>query len=201
MNKIVKDALILFAITLIAGFLLGLVHEVTAEPIRTAQEQAKEETYNKVFPEAASFVSDLELEKAVSECGFEIEAQNFGSNVHVNSAEYALDSAGNRIGYLILSQAKGYGGPVEICIGISNDKKVTGIGFISISETPGLGMKAKDPEFTGQFPGKNADFLTLSKSSSGPDEVLCISGASRTSNAVTAASNAAFYFVNHIISE
>ena len=32
-NKIIHDALILTAITLIAGFFLGLVHDITLEPI------------------------------------------------------------------------------------------------------------------------------------------------------------------------
>ena len=33
MNKIVKDALILFAITLVAGVLLGFVYDITKDPI------------------------------------------------------------------------------------------------------------------------------------------------------------------------
>ena len=36
MNKIVKNTLILTVITLVAGILLGLVYEVTKEPIATA---------------------------------------------------------------------------------------------------------------------------------------------------------------------
>ena len=34
MNKIIKNALILAAITLIAGLLLGAAHQVTLEPIQ-----------------------------------------------------------------------------------------------------------------------------------------------------------------------
>ena len=37
MKGILKDAAILFVITLIAGFCLGAVHEVTLEPIANAQ--------------------------------------------------------------------------------------------------------------------------------------------------------------------
>ena len=39
MNKIVKNALILAAITLIAGLLLGAAHQVTLEPIQKQQEK------------------------------------------------------------------------------------------------------------------------------------------------------------------
>ena len=41
MNKILKNTLILTAITLIAGLGLGLVHEITLNPIAQAQEKAK----------------------------------------------------------------------------------------------------------------------------------------------------------------
>mgnify|MGYP000143395028 CR=1 FL=1 len=43
MNKILKNTLILTAITLIAGLGLGLVHEITLNPIAQAQEKAKKE--------------------------------------------------------------------------------------------------------------------------------------------------------------
>ena len=41
MNKIIKNALILAAITLIAGLLLGAAHQVTLEPIQKQQEKEK----------------------------------------------------------------------------------------------------------------------------------------------------------------
>ena len=42
MKKIVKDALVLFAITLVAGILLGVVYQITLDPIAKANEIAKE---------------------------------------------------------------------------------------------------------------------------------------------------------------
>lgn len=41
MNKILKNTLILTAITLVAGLGLGLVHEITLNPIAQAQEKAE----------------------------------------------------------------------------------------------------------------------------------------------------------------
>ena len=66
MNKIVKNALILAAITLIAGLLLGAAHQVTLEPIQKQQEKEKQESCQNVFPEAASFeeVTMSDAEKA-----------------------------------------------------------------------------------------------------------------------------------------
>ena len=52
MNKILKNTLILTVITLVAGLGLGLVYEVTKAPIAQAQETAKKEAWQQVFPEA-----------------------------------------------------------------------------------------------------------------------------------------------------
>ena len=43
MNKIVKNTLILTLITVIAGFLLGAVYEITKDPIAQSQEKTKKE--------------------------------------------------------------------------------------------------------------------------------------------------------------
>ena len=52
MNKIVKNTLILTMITLIAGLALGVVYEITKDPIAQVQESAKKEAWQAVFPEA-----------------------------------------------------------------------------------------------------------------------------------------------------
>ena len=53
MNKIIRNTIILTVITVISGFLLGLVYEITAEPIARTQEAAKKEAWQAVFPEAS----------------------------------------------------------------------------------------------------------------------------------------------------
>ena len=62
MNKIVKNAFILTAITVIAGLLLGVVYEVTKEPIANAKAKAKQEAFQAVLSDADSFetVDDLD---------------------------------------------------------------------------------------------------------------------------------------------
>ena len=49
MNKIVKNTLILTAITVVAGLLLGVVYGVTKDPIAKAQEKAKQEAFRSFF--------------------------------------------------------------------------------------------------------------------------------------------------------
>ncbi len=48
-----KDAVILCAITLVAGACLGGVYEMTKDPIAAANQAAKEAAYRTVFPDAA----------------------------------------------------------------------------------------------------------------------------------------------------
>ena len=142
MKKIVRDALILFLITLVAGVALGAVHEITLDPIAKAQQDAANATYREVFPEAAAFESTDALDAAVEACNADPKLQEFGSNVSVDYALEARDASGQVLGYVVAASAKGYGGAVQEAIGISSAIQITGLGFLSISETPGLGMKA-----------------------------------------------------------
>ena len=52
MNKIVKNTLILTAITVVSGFLLGVVYGITKEPTAVAQENRKQEAYRSVLSDA-----------------------------------------------------------------------------------------------------------------------------------------------------
>lgn len=54
-KSMLKDALILFAITLVAGLLLGFVYDVTKEPIAQQKAKAKAEACRNVFADADSF--------------------------------------------------------------------------------------------------------------------------------------------------
>ncbi|MDO4296149.1 MAG: RnfABCDGE type electron transport complex subunit G [bacterium] len=188
-----KDALILFAITLISGVLLGGVYEMTKTVIAEKEEAAKQETYREVYADAASFALNEELtEKAAT-----ADLSSY-DKVTVSEILDALDASGTVIGHLATSTSgAGYGGNVTLTIGITNEGAITGIGFLTLNETPGLGMKVADDAFKGQFVGKNAEQLTLVKGggASGEDEIDAISGATVTSSAVTNAVNAALFLV------
>ena len=53
--SIVKDTIAITAITLVAGLALGVVQDITADPIAQQQEQSKQEAYKAVFEDADSF--------------------------------------------------------------------------------------------------------------------------------------------------
>ena len=71
-------------------------------------------------------------------------------------------------------------------------KVVSGIDFLEINETAGLGMKATEPAFKEQFQNKAVESFELTKDGAVEEyQVDALSGATRTSNAVTNAVNGA----------
>ena len=193
MNKILKNTLILTAITLVAGLGLGLVHEITLNPIAQAQEKAKKEAWQAVFPDAKldefkeTDVDQKAAKQAISDLG-------------VNATIDEVCTVGDT-GYVITTTDKdGYGGDIQVSVGIQSDGTVTGVSFLSLSETAGLGMKAKEPAFKDQFNGMKAQKLEVTKTDATADnQVQAISGATYTSKAVTGATNAAIYFVENCV--
>ena len=51
-KKIVHDALILTVFTVVIGFILGLVYEITKDPIAKAEEATAQAAYKAVFEDA-----------------------------------------------------------------------------------------------------------------------------------------------------
>ena len=195
MKTMLKEAGILFAITLIAGCLLGLVYQVTKEPIAEAQQKAKDEACKEVFADAEGFVlqEDISSEDASSL------VQDEGYNVSIDEVLEAQDASGSKLGYVItVTDHEGYGGDIQFSIGIRNDGTVNGYSITDISETPGLGMKAQEEEFYGQFENKKVDSFTVVKQTpSSDDQIEAITGSTITSKAMANGCNAAIlYFQN-----
>ena len=196
MNKILKNTLILTAITVVAGCLLGLVYEITKGPIAVAQESAKQEAYRTVLADAEDFTSYEEFDAEESSS---LLAEAGYTSDDINEVAVAKDQSGKAIGYVItVTSHEGYGGDIQISVGILNDGTVKGIEMLSIGETAGLGMKAKEPEFKDQFKDKQVEKFTYTKSGEkGDDKIDALSGATITTNAVTnAVDSALVYFYN-----
>ena len=107
---------------------------------------------------------------------------------------------GSEAGYVItVTDKDGYGGDIQITVGIMSDGMVNGISFLSISETAGLGMQADTDEFKSQFAGKNVAQFKYTKSGAASDEEIdALSGATITTNAVTNAVNAGLSYADYL---
>ncbi len=194
-KSMIKNALILFAITLVAGVLLGLVYQVTKEPIAYQEKLAQDKANQSVFAAASTFedatVDDVEAAAATFDY----------PGVTIKSVKKALDASGVVLGYVIQVKSKGYGDFIDYTVGITNDGNINGISIISIAETPGLGMNA-GKVIVPQFVDKVATVFGVAKNGQLADantQIEAISGATITSRAVTNGVNAAVvYFDNYL---
>lgn len=197
MNKrIVHDALILTAFTLVLGFILALVYAVTEKPREEAAQKTVQAAYQQVFKDADSFEDyDFDADEAnklVSDAGYKDT---------IDGVVTVLDSNKETLGYVITVTAKdGSQGSITFSVGIKNDGTVNGYSITSISETPGLGMKAKEADFYKQFENKKVDKFDVVKATpSKDDEIEAITGSTITSKAMANGCNAAItYFQNKL---
>ena len=186
MKSMIKDAAILFVITLISGLLLGVVYDVTKEPIAVQQAKRKNEACKEVFQDAVDFGA-LELSAPEPMPGSGEKA-----SATINDVSEARAEDGTVLGYVLdITTHEGYNGDIQFTMGIRMDGTVNGISLLSIAETPGLGMKAEEV-LKPQFAGKNVSLFSYTKTGAAtPDQIDAISGATITSNAVSNAVNTA----------
>ena len=193
-KKIIKDALILTEFTLVLGFLLGIVYEVTKEPIAKVNYEKQQNAFKQVFSNADKFEAvEFDKEEALT-----LMEEN-GFKDSIDDVQAALDTSGDVLGYVITVTAKdGSQGTITFSVGIQNDGTVNGYSITSISETPGLGMKAKtDEKFYGQFENMNVDsFVVVKQETTKDGEIEAISGSTITSKAMANGCNAAICYFN-----
>lgn len=192
MKEMLKNAGILLAITVIAGFILGAVYQITKEPIAKTEEAARLAAYKEVFADASDF-TEIAYDPAVLNEGGIIDTE-------IDKVMEAKGEDGTLLGYVfVITNHEGYGGDIRFSLGVSLDGTTNGISILSISETPGLGMEAESV-LKPQFAGKKA--LQFSYTRTGAvteDQVDAISGATITTNAVTNGVNAGLYYFRNAL--
>ena len=197
MKNVIKDAMILFAITLVAGLLLGVVYDVTKEPIAAQEEKAKTEACRNVFETAASFEEyvDFNAEAAtavLTEAGI--------TAVDINEVMCAKDASGADMGYVItVTDHEGYGGDIQFTMGLTNEGVLNGISLLSIAETPGLGMKAEEV-VVPQFVNKQVNSFTVTMTGAADDsQIDAISGATITTDAIVNGVNGGLVYFQNVL--
>ncbi|MFR2778921.1 MAG: RnfABCDGE type electron transport complex subunit G [Intestinibacter bartlettii] len=182
-----KLGLNLLIISAVAALLLALTNSVTSSTIAQRNEQANAEARKLVLESAQDFeqVKDVKTDNS--------------KGVEVSEIYEAKDASGNTVGYTLKVLPSGYGGTIELMVGIDSAKgQVSGINVVSNSETAGLGAKATNPEFSDQYKGKPLEELSVLKNGTpGDTEIKAISGATITSTAVTNGVDAAIEVYNN----
>ena len=155
MKEIIRYGFTLAIICALAGGLLAGVNSVT-KPLILAQAQAEERSVlEELFPEA----DDFKQKSADSDLVYyEI-----------------LDKAGKLIGIAFKAEAKGYASVIETLVGMDKTGDIREIRILSQNETPGLGSRVTEEDFTSRFQGRRVSEL---------EEVDAITGATISSRAV-----------------
>lgn len=200
-SSILKDAFALFMITLIAALALGFVNEITKDPIAKQKAKAKSEAYQTVYKEATLVDVENEDIKARVEVSEQFLADQGMTGTVIDEAGIAMDENGNSIGYVMtVTSKKGYGGNITFTMGYTADGMVTAVEILSMNETAGLGDRAKEDSFKGQFAQKKVDQFNLTKTGAqAENDIDAISSATVTSTAVTDAVNAGIVFANDLL--
>ena len=153
----------LTAICVAIAVLLAAVNAVTRDKIAENVMKSKAEAVLEIFDKG----TDCELYKTLED----------GSEV------YLVYRDGDIIGYCAFVSSVGFGGNIDMMVGINGDYETEGVKIVSMSETPGVGTKTDTPDFLDRFIGMSHSDPTGS--------VDALSGATISSTAVKAGVNAA----------
>ena len=127
-KKIVHDALVLFAFTVVLGLLLGVVYGITKAPIDNVNYEKTQSAYKQVFADADSFeaYADFDADAAAA-----LMTEN-GYSDEIEDVELAKDSSGSVLGYVITVTAKDASqSTITFSVGIQNDGTVNGYSITS----------------------------------------------------------------------
>lgn len=160
--SLLKPIIILVAICALTGLALGAIDNLTSPVIATNEAARVQKTYADLIPSATAFVERPCDIPGVTAC---IEAEE-------------------NQGYIIVSQAKGYGGEVPVAVAFSPDGTIERIQALPNNETPNLGSRVTEPAFINQFVGRGATPVEL-------QDIDAITGATISSKAALAAVNEA----------
>ena len=160
----------LFVITIIAGFSLGFVNDLTVGPKAKAKLEKKVNALKLVLPTFDNNPVDdiLLVQSELAKDSIEMYPA-FSENKFVGAA-------------VIGSTEKGFSGLIKIMVGFNEGGNIKNIEVLEQKETPGLGTKMKDEKFLAQFREKNPSNFNLKVTKDG-GEVDALTGATITSRA------------------
>jgi len=169
-STLINMLVALFVITAVSGGLLGLVYGVTKDAIAEVEVKKNEAAIQAVLPLDGNITyqaDTLRLADALFPCNL------------------AYNENGEFKGVAIKTSEGGFGGKIEMMVGILADGTIKGTSVLSHAETPGLGANMTGP-FKDQFVDKNPASFKLTVKKDGGD-VDAITAATITSRAFSKA--------------
>lgn len=157
-----RKAIVLAGTAVFALLLVLTAQLLTAGAIRRGAEEARQAVMRSVAPSDTTAFSQLPYDPAMAD------------------DMYAAWQGGVLAGYCVEVTAQGFGGPMELMVGVSAQGAVTGVAIVSHHESPGLGDGVEDPAFLERFLDRSG-IVGIGEGSNG---VAAVSGATTSSRAV-----------------
>lgn len=191
MRDYIRLSGVLLIICVIAAILLGLTNEITYEKIAEQIEKSNNEARQLVLPTADEFTK---LEEA------KLTSIQTNPDYSIVRDIYEAKTGGSLSGYTVMVAPKGYGGAIEMVVGIDLNGTVQGVKVGTNNETPGLGKNAEKPAFSEQYKNKTWDSLisVIKNGTPKENEIVAIAGSTITSKGVTEGVNKAMAVVKEL---
>ena len=178
-------AVVMVLIAIYIPFVMSGVYSLTKPSIENNAIQKKLATYQIVCPDAVKLGESEKANQLLAD----------GTYSNVDEFFEGRDADGNLVGYVMSVTVTGFQDKISMAIGLNTDGSIQNISFISIKESPGVGMRAQEePAFIEQFLGKQGTLVLTKDGASGDQEIDALSGATITSTAVTNGVNAGLAF-------
>ena len=143
-----SPAVVLTVVCVMMTFLLAMTYGVTKDIIANNIRLEQETAMKALLPDADSFV-----EVPVSE-------------VKGAANLFEVNKNSKIIGYVVMSEGKGYGGKFPVVVAFNLGQTLVGVRITGTRETPGFGKQVEEPAYLEQFKGMPAvQEFTYSKES------------------------------------
>lgn len=173
-NSIIKPTLVLFLVCVVISGSLAYVNGITKDTIQKNTQAEQEEFRRQVLQEAEKFEP----------------AEQEGMPETVKGI-FAGFAGNDPVGFVVEVSPKGYGGAINMTVGVNMAGDVTGVIVGNNNETPGLGSKATGGDFIAQFSSITMEELAgnalvvVKQKPKASNEVQAVSGATISSRAIT----------------
>ena len=176
MSKFINESWLVLVMGIVFAAMLAGAQQSLSDRIEENQLRALNEAIAEVVPGATQSES--------------IEIEGFKGSVYK-----CLNDGGELVGWALDSSGGGFVDKIRLVVGIDPaGEKIVGLKVIENVETPGLGNKIQNPEWTGQYIGLDTSReIKVQKRppSEGANEIQAITGATWSSRYVTDIVNAA----------
>lgn len=162
-SSLVAPIVVLTIIAFAIAAILAFVNDLTAPIIQAQEEAAAQAALLEVMPDGTDFtdVTGIELPENVVK----------------------IQQAGNGAGFVFTTYGKGFGGNIQLMIGIDMDGAITGTKVLTHGESAGI----SDPVV-----GDNSQYQQQLPGVTDPAEIEAVSGATKSSNGMLSAIETAF---------